>query len=296
MFKQLISQIIAQRATIAMGMAMAGVVVTAVVAGKDHENCKKELISADAEELPNKDDEFLEEYMSREDKHYPGEVIGKKRAAIIFAKTHWRTGMAMAVTFALMIFSHHTMAKELAATAAALGIMTTKYKELAQTLKEKYPEQYEKVMDIINEKNAQKAGEEKLVKEETYDGRQKYYEPVTKQIFYATREQLFDAERHLTDLFNEDGMATVGQLILWIKEHADKHIKYKYEYDKLGWCPFDDTFAYESKHRDGKVVSYVHIDPSKLAHIKVHGQEHDVHTLLYSVYPYKEPGIESLGI
>ena len=181
MLQQIIGQIVAHKAGIAIGAAMAGVVVTAVCAAKDKEKEVEnkvaevnDMIDDNTLNIPEEDrDAVLDEDMEIFD--FYNTYASKKRKAIIFAKSYWRTGLSMAVTFALMIFSHVSMAKELAATAAALGVMSTKYKELARTLKEKYPDTYEKVTKLIDQKNIRKEISKKgLRKEESYDGRQRY--------------------------------------------------------------------------------------------------------------------------
>ena len=194
MIQQIIGKIIAHRAAIALGGAMVGTVAVAVLAAKDGRKHQTNLLSADAEKLTELDDDQLYEYEEIED-HHPGELLNKKEKAIIFAKSYWRTGMAMAVTFALMIFSHKSMAKEIAATAAALGVVSAKYKDLQSYLKENYPEQYAEITRRLNRKNARKKISEKpLKKEETYDGRKRYYFPKSDQIVYMKPEDLVEVQ------------------------------------------------------------------------------------------------------
>ena len=304
MIQQILSKIIAHKAGIMLGGAAVGVVVTAVMAAKDAKKHEENIYDAECEKDRQLTDEEINEMMVAQGLgEYTGnnmpeefDYLTKKERAIIFAKSYWRTGLSMTVTFGLMILSHRTMAKELAATAAALGIMSTKYKELASTLKEKYPDTYKKVMATINKRNARNAIEKSNhAQEEPKDNKHKYYEPITKQVFYATRDQIFDAERYLTDLFLDDGVATIGQLILYLKEHVDKHLKYKFEYDKIGWSPFDDSFLAAANDKPGHVSQYVRINPSEDAQIIVNGKKHFVKALLYSVYPYIEPGEECVA-
>lgn len=302
MIQQILSKIIAHKAGIMLGGAAVGVVVTAVLAAKDARKYDDEIAIKGEDILENMTDKEYDEYMDCQDEntwrhaHVVKTFATKKERAIIFAKSYWRTGLSMAVTFGLMILSHRSMVKELAATAAALGVMSTKYQELASTLKEKYPDTYNKVMTTINKRNARNAIEkDKHAQKEPKDDKHKYYEPITKQVFYATRDQIFDAERYLTDLFLDDGVATIGQLILYLKEHVDKHLKYKFEYDKIGWSPFDDSFLAAANDKPGHASQYVRINPSEDAQIIVNGKKHFVKALLYSVYPYIEPGEECVA-
>ncbi len=224
MLEQIISKVIAHRAGIMLGGAAVGVVATAILAAKDSSkhHMEVEFKVMDLEDditVPEEDREAIENFeMSVPDAYQ--KYVSKKERAIIFAKSYWRTGMAMAVTFGLMVLSHHTMVKEIAATSAALGIMTSKYKELDATLKERYPEAHKKIHKIIDERNARKElSNKELIKKETYDGRQRYYDPWSKQIFYATDAQIKEAECTVNE-----SMANMGNVSKHLRNNPSSQI------------------------------------------------------------------------
>lgn len=249
MLQQIISKIIAHKAAVMLGGAMAGTVAVAVFAAKDGQKHKINLMVADADKLTELDDDELYEYEEKED-HHPGELLSKKERAIIFAKSYWRTGLCMAVTFGLMILSHRSMAKELAATAAALGVMGTKYKDLQLYLKENYPEEYGKVMQMIDQKNSQRKISEKSFKEETYDGRYRCYEPITEQVFFSklTPGKLADECSIFINkgLLNDHIVSVFDYVDNIRKLSGDKKLKTKPWMHKAGWCLEDETFDYNA--------------------------------------------------
>lgn len=207
MIGNILSKIIAHKAGIMLGGACVGVAVTAVMAAKDRDK-----------HIDNLEEKYEE--MEKDPDDTADRDLTKKEQAIIFAKSYWRTGLSMAVTFGLMILSHRSMAKELAATAAALGVMGTKYKEITKTLKEKYPKQYDQVMKMINQKNAQrKISEKPLKKEETYDGRQRYYFPYSDQIVYMKPEDLIKVQAHISSIFGTRLEIHINEILDYI--HID---------------------------------------------------------------------------
>lgn len=203
MIGNIISQIIAHKAGIAIGGAIIGVAVTAVLATKDKEKhyvntetaiADKDMELGDEEIVQMlKDQEYtpedIEDFEENNELPEDFEYLNRKERFIIFAKSYWRTGLAMLVTIGLMVFSHVSMIKEMAAVSAALGVLGTKYKDLQEYLKKNYPEQYKEIMRKLDRKNARKKiSEEGLKKEETYDGRKRYYFPKSDQIVYMKPE------------------------------------------------------------------------------------------------------------
>ncbi len=203
MIGNIISQIIAHKAGIAIGGAIIGVAVTAVLATKDkekhYENTETAIADKDMElgdeEIVQmlKDQEYtpedIEDFEENNELPEDFEYLNRKERFIIFAKSYWRTGLAMLITIGLMVFSHVSMIKEMAAVSAALGVLGTKYKDLQEYLKKNYPEQYKEIMRKLDRKNARKKiSEEGLKKEESYDGRKRYYFPKSDQIVYMKPE------------------------------------------------------------------------------------------------------------
>ena len=162
--------LVKNKATIALGLAMVGVVATAVCAtfeaGKqaELENEKKKEINP---EKPEEAD------------------IPITDEAIILVKSHWKTGMAVATTFGLMIISHRVMAKELAAAIGALAVVGAKKDEIEDYFQKNFPEEYKKFKETVTKENIKKAFQDnpQYKKEETYDGRMRLYDDWSKQIF-----------------------------------------------------------------------------------------------------------------
>lgn len=254
MLSNIISQIIAHKAAIMLGTAAAGVIGTAVMATKDRDKYVDNVF----EEVETVEDEVLEsgdytrvhnaeildvDLVSDLYKKY----ISRKRRAIIFLKSYWRTGLLMFLTLALMLLSHISMAKELAATAAALGIMSSKYEELKSVLKEKYPDTYEKVQEIISERNIRGKLADPKVVEHTYDGRNKYYDPWSCQIFFATEAEYREAECAINERMANYYQATLHDFLATFPSSSG--VKLEPWMKQFGW--YDDentTYAYAAKN------------------------------------------------
>ena len=209
MIGNIISQIIAHKAGIAIGGAIIGVAVTAVLATKDKEkHCENtEIAIADKDQSLEDADivammeaqecspEDIDDFVENNELPETFEYLNKKEKLIIFVKSYWRTGLAMAVTIGLMIFSHISMLKEMAAVSAALGVLGTKYKDLQKYLQENYPEQYKEIMRKLDRKNARKAiSENGSKKEDGYDGMKRYYFPKSDQIVFMKPEDLISVQ------------------------------------------------------------------------------------------------------
>ena len=285
MIQQIIGKIIAHKAGIILGGAAVGVAVTAIMASKDGRKHQTNLLSADAEKLTELDDDQLYEYEEIED-HHPGELLNKKEKASIFAKSYWRTGMAMAVTFGLMVLSHRAMVKELAATAAALGLMSSRYKELAETLKEKYPDTYEKITDIIDQKNARKEISEKpFLKEETYDGRYRYYIPQLKKVWFATEKEFMEAREVINEDLMNVGSANMYNFLAAFPKHCDIHIPIWCE--NYGWFQgASEITAYEDT--SNHIGSFVKVT-TKDTNVVIDGEKYAVKKIIFNHEPEIEP-------
>jgi len=289
MFGRIISTIVAHKAGIMLGGAMVGVVATAILAAKDARKHAENQMDVVWDSFDGPEDEDKEEFFNGDittQERYK-KVTTKKERAIIFAKSYWRTGLSMAVTFGLMILSHRSMVKELAATAAALGVMSTKYKELAETLKEKYPDTYEKVTKFIDEKNIRKEISEKpFIKEETYDGRTRYYEPETKQIFFAKPEEFSEAAANIDREMMNNGSATLFDFLSYFPAHCE--VKTYEEWTKnFGWFQgsnemtlYEDTSSYMNNYIETK---------TKEVNVIVDGEKIKVHKIYFSHTPDIEP-------
>lgn len=251
MIGNIISQIIAHKAGIAIGGAIIGVAVTAVLATKDkekhYENTETAIADKDMElgdeEIVQmlKDQEYtpedIEDFEENNELPEDFEYLNKKERFIIFAKSYWRTGLAMLVTIGLMVFSHVSMIKEMAAVSAALGVLGTKYKDLQEYLKKNYPEQYKEIMRKLDRKNARKKiSEEGLKKEETYDGRKRYYFPKSDQIVYMKPEDFVSIQGFMS--------RTIGtSMEVYLNEILD-YIHYNLGYKDVHLSDVDYVWAF----------------------------------------------------
>lgn len=248
MIQQIIGKIVAHKAGIALGAAAVGVVATAVLAAKDARKYDENIDKAELERDLALSDEEVEQMMKEQgiDDVSFIEYLNKKEKAIIFAKSYWRTGLSMAVTFALMIFSHVSMAKELAATMAALGAIGAKYKDLQAYLKENYPEQYKELMRKLDRKNArERISEKPLKKEETYDGRKRYYFPISDQIVFLKEEDWPKIQHFIDSKLGTDMECYLNEVLDYIHydlNYKDVHIsdvEYKWEFGEDTVCQED---------------------------------------------------------
>ena len=245
MIQQIIGKIIAHKAGIALGGAMVGVAVTAIVAAKDSRKHEQEITDFMIDQIEEAETEEERYNLYELDAiEYYKEHKTKKERAIIFTKSYWRTGMAMAVTFALMIFSHRSMAKEIAATTAALGVVSAKYKELDAALKEKYPDVHEKVHKLIDERNIRKKLSDKTIKEESYDGRNRYYEEFSQQVFFATEAQIKEAECELNERLINTGECNLFTYLATFPKSSG--VKLEDWMKHVGWYEGDTTYSYNS--------------------------------------------------
>jgi hypothetical protein len=264
MIGQILQTIVKHRAGIAIGGAMIGVAVTAVMATKDVKKWDELYEIAEDDAADALTDEEYDAVCEEQDTSYP-ELLDKKQKAIIFAKSFWKTGLSMAVTFALMIFSHVSMVKEVAVTAAALGALSTKYKDLQSYLKEKYPEQYREITRRLNRENARKKISEKgFKKEESYDGRKRYYFPLSDQIVFMKPEDMVKVQGFMSRTIGTEQELYLNDILDYIHHdlgYKDVHIsdvdyKWAFPEDSVGDVDFPQImFEYDDVLDEDK--SYV---------------------------------------
>lgn len=255
MIGQIIETIIKHRAGIAIGGAMIGVAVTAVMAAKEKDTWIYNLDEAEADAAEALTDEEFNAICEEQGGTEDPELLNKRQKAIIFAKSFWKTGLSMAVTFALMIFSHVSMVKEVAVTAAALGALSTKYKDLQLYLKEKYPEQYKEITRRLNRENARKKISEKgFKKEESYDGRKRYYFPLSDQIVFMKTEDMVKVQGFMSRTIGTEQELYLNDILDYIHHdlgYKDVHIsdvdyKWAFPEDSVGDVDFPQImFEYD---------------------------------------------------
>lgn len=225
--------LVKNKATIALGLAMVGVIATAVCATKEAgkqtelENEKKKEIN------PEKPEEA---------------EIPITDEAIILVKSHWKTGMAVATTFGLMILSHKFVVKELAAALGALAVVGAKKDEIEDYFQKNFPDEYKKFKETVTKENIKKVFQDKpqYKKEETYDGRMRLYDDWSKQKFYATEAQALEAECAINEKIFNTGSATLFDYLATFP--ASSGVKL-YDWMKyIGW--------YEGCDKDGNETCY----------------------------------------
>ena len=282
MFKKLGQVIFKNRAGLMMLGAGIGVGAVAFFAVKDHEEYKENINEylknvPDDEIVNDKEDEAGDVKVESFTDFYHNHVCLKRRA-IIFAKSHWRTGIAILGTELLMIFSHRSMAKQLAAVTGAMAILTSNYKEIDEYFKKNYPKEYSEFKKKVNKENIQKIFKEQpeMVKREPEDNRNRYYDPWSCQMFYATSEEEKEARLFINEQVFNTGAATLFDYLATfpsssgiVLEDWMKHFGW-YEGDTMYvdsssyFGPFINTnptmekIIYKDKEEEVFVINYTH--------------------------------------
>lgn len=229
--------IIKHKAAAFLTGAAAGVVLTAVFADMESGDFQDLMIEKEEDIIENMSPEEYEEFMDDEEADNES-IVPFKDKVIIFGKSHWKTGLAMATTFGLMILSHTAMVKELSAAVAALGVMKYKYKELDAELKRRFPEVHEKIHDYIDKKNLRKKLTEtdnKYIKESSYDGRECFYERETKQKFYAKEKDVLVALDKTKERLINGGSASVYDFFKFLPKDVQRQLKIEPWMEHFGW-------------------------------------------------------------
>lgn len=211
-------------------------------------------------------------------KEATGQEVTKKEKVIAYGKGHWRTGIAILGTELLMIFSHRAMAKELAAVTGAMAILGSNYKEIDEYFKKNYPKEYSEFKKKVNKENIQKIFKERpeMVKPDPEDNRNRYYEPWSCQMFYATSEEEKEARLFLNEMLFNTGSATLFDYLASfpsssgiILEDWMKHFGW-YEGDTiyadsssyfgpfLNTAPKEEKIIYKEKEEMVFVINYTH--------------------------------------
>lgn len=211
---------------------------------------------------------------SRNKKKSETEPENKLDEAKEFGKTYWKTMAVGSLTIGCIAGSHILSAKQILALTGAMGVLSKEVKDIQKYLKKNYPEEYDKMMKEIT-----KPSKKEFVKEETYDGRTKYYEPVSEQFFFAKPEQVKELECFINKSIIND-FAIPFDFYLEELQKIDKNIKVYPWAKKLGWAYDDETFCYNMSYsEDG-------------AWIGLHPEMTDVgddvaHYIRYSIFPYE---------
>ncbi len=289
MISNIISKVIAHKAGIMLGGACVGVVVTAIMATKDKTRHSQNVLDTITIEMIDDEmtnDETAEEFYTR--------ITPKKERAIIFAKSYWRTGLSMAVTFGLMILSHRSMVKELAATSAALGVLSSKYKDIQSYLKNEYPEVYEKINEKIKLDKMQNA----LSKDnppKKIEGKTRYYDVFTDQVFYATEADILKAECAVNKCILNNNEATYYDFLTALPK--DSNIILRPWMKKTGWFVGVDRECMETSYEYNSNYIGMYIEPTMSKEtVTIDGKKMDVTSINWNHCPDFDPILDDKEI
>lgn len=168
-------------------LACIGVGVTAFLSAKRtkaHKDIRHETALKKWESMNNA------EFDKKKDDDYYS-VLTKKDEAIIFVKSQWPALVSGAVTCGCIVGAQVLDITEIAAIGGVAAAATYKYNDAMNYIREKYPDEYEEVKRYINGEAAKRAiAEEPKKKQESYDGRQRYYLPLSEQLVYLYPEDV----------------------------------------------------------------------------------------------------------
>lgn len=233
-------------------------------------------------------EDFKEVKEAWKEKEATGQEVPMKEKLIAYGKGHWRAGIAILGTELLMIFSHRTMAKELAAVTGAMAILGSNYKEIDEYFKKNYPKEYTEFKKTVNAKNIRSAfaSNEKFTKQETYDGRNRYYDPWSCQIFFATEAEIKEAECTVNELMVNTGAATLFDYLATFPSSSGVKLQPWMKY--FGWYEGDTSYSYSA----GYFGPYLKPTISK-EKIIFKGEEEELFTISWCNNPDLDPDLSS---
>lgn len=254
--------------TILTVLAGAGVVTTAVLAARGHKRACDILAE---HEIPENAE--------------PKEVF--KEAASLTWKEYAPAVGAGALTIGMIFMSNNMHLKKEAALAAVVGVIGARLKGMDREVLQKYGKEALDTMrnDIlkreVNER-ADRLAEANKKKHDIDEG--VYYEPFTEQFFWATEEDIKNAELQLNSTFQKDGSLTLAQFIRMLPKSA--HLDIPIWADQMGWYSGDENFEWNASFSSG----YISLNPTPTT---VNGWNASV--LQYSIYP-AEPGEDYIQV
>ena len=148
-----------------------------------------------------------------------------------------------------------------------------------------YPDEYKKFREVSNAENIKKLISEQkaTVKEESYDGRNRYFDPWSNQIFYATEAEFLDAQKQTNKLLMNTGEASLHNFLASFPRHC--HIKLESWMTKIGWYCGDMTYEYNA----GYFGPYLEVDDSIETIMDDDGDEIEAHVINWEISPDFEP-------
>lgn len=132
-----------------------------------------------------------EEFFDKIDKVCDEELLTFKDKAVIFLQAEWPTLLSGALTCGCIAGAQVLDIQEIAMFAGLAAGAAYKYKDVMNYIREHFPESYEEVKKHVNMEAAKRAiADEPKKLEGSYDGRQRYYLPLSEQLVYLHSEDL----------------------------------------------------------------------------------------------------------
>ena len=217
-------------------LAIVGVGVTAFLAHKRSYILDEKTEDKIAEKWNAMTDEEFEEHAEMDG----SELLTVKDKAVIFVKAEWPTLIAGAATCGCVIAAQSLNLTEIVALTGALAGIKMKYRDAMGYLERNYPDQYKVVKKFVDEEAALRACEEdkpKKHKEETYDGKQRFYLPWSDQIVYLDVEDMSSIQ-HFID-------ATIGTEMKVCVNDVIGYMKYNLGYSELEFAEPEENTVFE---------------------------------------------------
>lgn len=193
-------------------------------------------------------------------------------------KCYIPTILAGTATCGCIIGSHVVSAKQLAAATTAVGVMGAKYRELSEMLKKKHPDIYKEMKDDIDKRNLENEIKKKSVVKHN-DGKELYFESFSEQLFWATENEVLQAECALNE-----SMFNIGEYTLYEYLANFNGIELKNWMQFIGWYEGDTSYSYNA----GYLGSYVKPVIEKQA-IEVDGHSFEANTISWPICPDYDP-------
>lgn len=212
--------------------------------------------------------------------------LTKKDEFIIFVKAQWPALLSGSATSACIIGAQVLDMKEIAAVSSIAMAATYKYNDAMNYIKEKYPDTYKEVKSYVNGESAKRAIESNpKIKEETYDGRERFYEPWTNQIFYANRVDVLEALDETKKRLINGGSASIYDFLKSLPPSVDVRIEPWMEH--FGWytgAAEETMYEYNAGHF-GLYLSHAISNET----ITFNGDEIQVNVIDFECQPDIEP-------
>lgn len=154
--------------------------------------------------------------------------LSKKEEAVIFAKAYWPAVVSGTITCGLIVGAQILDIREIMGLTAGLAAVTYKFNDIENYIHEKFPDQYEEVMKHVNGEAAKRAIEKSpKKKKETYDGRNRYYFPLSDQVVFMKPEDLIKVQGYISSVFGTRLEIHINEILDYIHQdlgYKDVHL------------------------------------------------------------------------